>query len=143
MCIQFDLGFLFNYLFSCAKQLYRLCIRLCIMYVYWAVCLAEFVTQTDRQTDFFFEFVFFNLFFQNLFFQFFFNFFFQFLAATCSSVDTFSVCEFVSLWVCDLRRNVHKKCFFYKNIIRNDKLRKLTSEDFLNLYLRRYSESLP
>ena len=38
--------------------------------------------------------------------------------------------EFVSL----LRRNVPKNALFYKNIIRNDKLRKLTYEDFFKIF---------
>ena len=43
------------------------------------------------------------------------------------------VCEFVSLWVClfvSYAEMSPKNAFFYKNIIRNDELRKLTFEDF-------------
>ena len=77
--------------------------------------------------------------------------FFNFLAATCISVShTFrpSVCE--SVCYADMS---HKNALFYKNIIRKDKLRKLTFEDFFNLfftlfyimklYLRKYFDSLP
>ena len=60
----------------------------------------------------------------------------KFLAATCSYVTLpFRpwvcewVCEFVSEWVCYAEMS-QKTALFYKNIIRNAKLRKLTSEDF-------------
>ena len=62
----------------------------------------------------------------------------NFLAATCSFVRTtfrLSGCESVTQ-ICP------KNALFYKNIIRNDKLRKLTSEDvFKNLI--KYYEALP
>ena len=45
-----------------------------------------------------------------------------------------SVSEFVSEFVSELRRNVPNNALFYKNIIRNDKLRKLTSEDFFDFF---------
>ena len=56
----------------------------------------------------------------------------HFLAATCSYVTLPfrpSVCEFVSEWVSYAEMS-QKTALFYKNIIRNAKLRKLTSVDF-------------
>ena len=56
-----------------------------------------------------------------------------------------SVCEWVSLWVsewvCEFvtQKCPIQKCFFYKNIIRNDKLRKLTFEDFFDFFLLFFS----
>ena len=93
----------------------------------------------------------FNFFFKLLFFFYYFILFFffflkwspkNFLAATCSYViPTFrpSVCEFVSLWVCEfVTQKCPKKLLFVIRIIRNAKLRKLTS---IFLYISSSSSS--